>query len=154
MNEIQNHVDRLLNSNISNYTKFSEGCSRKVFFYDNFVIKVPKIGLSGVKQNKIEKYIWDDTHNPLLNEVYIEYRNCIACKKLENNPDILMDLMGVYSTKQFEINLMQIYGNDIFPIIKKYNLEEIEIFKIDNWGYDYEFNSFKCLDYGYLNWRK
>lgn len=144
-------IDKYLDEGIEPTERYEGGVGRKVFMFDKYVIKVPKNKgklFCGDYQNETERHIWFNSRHELLNEVYMEYRDCIVCKRVESNPDILLDKMGVSSMHEFEYSLREEHGNEIFKVVEGYGLEPKDIFSISNWGYDYDTNEFKCIDYG------
>lgn len=144
-------IDDLLEGKEVNYEDRKFGVGRRVFIFKDFVIKYPKNEgehYTGDRQNENERFIYLNTRHPRLNNVYFEYRGCLICKKVETDTDVLFTLAGVKDGEEFEQEMKNRYHKELANLIKAYDLREDEVFKFDNWGYDYKEKEFVCVDYG------
>lgn len=147
----RNAIDSFLDNKVIGTDRYEEGLGRKVFMFKDCVIKVPKNEgklFCGDYQNETEKQVWFNTRHERLNEVYMEYRGCLVCKRIDTNPDVLLNMMGTDNVSTFEANLREQYGSELYKLIQAYKLQARDIFSISNWGYDYDTKEFKCIDYG------
>lgn len=150
------NYDNIINNILTNKNtvfRTEHGIGRTVYLIDNLAIKIPRNNSrdtrSGICQSKLEYEIYSKEKLNMLCPVLYYNNGIVIMKRVESNPDILMNLVPRDLT--FKELIFKLYGKEICYLADIYNLNMIDLVNIANWGYDTELSKFVCIDYGYKN---
>ena len=153
-NDLHKLVDDVLGGKYEN-VHTEKGLGRKVYIFDRVVVKVPRTtddsedNRSGSSQMCIEKIIYENYNSKMLCPILEFYKGCIIMKRIETNPDIMLSF--VPEEKEISEFLYDMYWMEIDKLVKDYNLEIVDLLYMNNWGFDEDSNTFKCVDYGLVS---